>query len=59
MIDPHVVHGGASSWFRTVDISEADGDACDSDLDSDGIRNELDNCPLAPNLALALDLQAL
>lgn len=25
------------------------GDACDSDMDNDGILNEVDNCPVAYN----------
>lgn len=25
------------------------GDACDEDIDNDGILNEADNCPLVPN----------
>lgn len=28
---------------------DGEGDACDSDIDGDGLINERDNCALAPN----------
>ena len=33
----------------TVSLTLGEGDACDPDIDNDGVVNDEDNCPLCPN----------